>query len=358
MANKYFIIYKTINLINNRIYIGKHVSNIIIDSYIGSGKILLQSIEKYGIENFKRENLFIFDNEEDMNLKEEELVDEEFIKRKDTYNIKLGGVGGWDHMIGKVVVQDSDNKILCVPKDDHRYLSKELLPLTCGLVVVKAENGETYRVPIDDPRYLSGELVPIGKGLVTVEDKYGNTFKTSIDDPRYLSGELVPIGKGLVTVEDKYGNTFKTSIDDPRYLSGELIPYIRNKFKDHIVVKDKNGKCTRIKNDDPRYLSGELVSIHKDLITVKDKKGKCFKVNKNDSRYLSGELVGVNKNRKHSEETKNKISKASLKRKGKKNPMFGRIWIYNDKERKSVPVYKGEIEKWYEKGWKKGKRNY
>ena len=326
MANKYFIIYKTINLINNRIYIGKHVSNIIIDSYIGSGKILLQSIEKYGIENFKRENLFIFDNEEDMNLKEEELVDEEFIKRKDTYNIKLGGVGGWDHMIGKVVVQDSDNKILCVPKDDHRYLSKELLPLTCGLVVVKAENGETYRVPIDDPRYLSGELVPIGKGLVTVEDKYGNTFKTSIDDPRYLSGEL--------------------------------IPYIRNKFKDHIVVKDKNGKCTRIKNDDPRYLSGELVSIHKDLITVKDKKGKCFKVNKNDSRYLSGELVGVNKNRKHSEETKNKISKASLKRKGKKNPMFGRIWIYNDKERKSVPVYKGEIEKWYEKGWKKGKRNY
>jgi hypothetical protein len=94
----FYTIYKITNLITNKIYIGQHKTTNINDEYYGSGKILNSSIKKYGKDNFKKEILFIFDNKEDMNLKESEIVNKEFVNREDTYNLKTGGYGGWDHI--------------------------------------------------------------------------------------------------------------------------------------------------------------------------------------------------------------------------------------------------------------------
>lgn len=90
---KYYTIYKTTNLINNKIYIGLHATNDLKDEYLGSGVFLKQAIKKYGKENFKKEILYIFDNKSDMIKKEKEIVDESFILRKDTYNMSKGGYG-------------------------------------------------------------------------------------------------------------------------------------------------------------------------------------------------------------------------------------------------------------------------
>jgi hypothetical protein len=90
----YYLIYKTTKLVTNKIYIGKHITSDLNDGYLGSGKWLINSIKKYGKENFKKDILFIFDNELDMNNKEIEIVNLEFILREDTYNLALGGNGG------------------------------------------------------------------------------------------------------------------------------------------------------------------------------------------------------------------------------------------------------------------------
>jgi hypothetical protein len=100
-----YIVYKTTNLINGKIYIGVHRTNVdIFDYYYGCSKKdqkknvksgFPEAIHKYGIKNFKRETLFEYPDTEEGRIaafkKEEELVDENFVKRKDTYNLTKGG---------------------------------------------------------------------------------------------------------------------------------------------------------------------------------------------------------------------------------------------------------------------------
>ena len=105
----YHIIYKTTNLINDKIYIGYHKTEDLNDDYLGSGKILEIALKKYGKENFKKEILYIFPSREEALLKEAEIVNLEFVKSKNTYNIKIGGEGGWDY-INNLIKTDREFK--------------------------------------------------------------------------------------------------------------------------------------------------------------------------------------------------------------------------------------------------------
>lgn len=104
-----YIVYQTINTINNKIYIGIHKTKDpeIFDGYIGCG-VLINSpssymnpytpfqyaVKKYGTGAFKRSILKVFDTAEEAFKLESEIVTSDFIKRKDVYNSALGGGGG------------------------------------------------------------------------------------------------------------------------------------------------------------------------------------------------------------------------------------------------------------------------
>ena len=91
-----YILYKTTNLVNGKYYIG--VTNGNNFHYKGSGTALLEAIKLYGHKNFKRETLEVFESERDAFRREAEIVNEDFVKNRDTYNIKVGGKGGYGQL--------------------------------------------------------------------------------------------------------------------------------------------------------------------------------------------------------------------------------------------------------------------
>lgn len=87
-------LYKIKNNINNKIYVGVHATEILPDNYMGSGLLIRNAIRKYGLSNFTKIVLAIFDNKDSAYLKEAQIVNQSFLDRTDTYNVALGGSGG------------------------------------------------------------------------------------------------------------------------------------------------------------------------------------------------------------------------------------------------------------------------
>lgn len=98
----FYGIYKITNLLNGKMYIGKHKTSNLDDGYMGSGIVINQALEKYGKENFRKEWLMFCEDKEEMNYMERVFVDQTWVDRSDTYNLKLGGEGGLNYVTQEV----------------------------------------------------------------------------------------------------------------------------------------------------------------------------------------------------------------------------------------------------------------
>ena len=87
-----YTVYKTTNLVNGKYYFGVHRTEDPCDSYLGSGKVILKAIIKYGKQSFKKDVLFIYPTADQAFSKEKELVSA-FKGDPSCYNIRDGGAG-------------------------------------------------------------------------------------------------------------------------------------------------------------------------------------------------------------------------------------------------------------------------
>lgn len=119
----YYTVYKITNWFNGKIYIGIHKTDDLNDNYMGSSKYLKNSIEKYGLGYFTREYLQIFDNPDDMYEMEAQLVNNEFINNINTYNLKKGGLGGWDFVNKNMNIEHCKlgQQNFCKRKEDLKF---------------------------------------------------------------------------------------------------------------------------------------------------------------------------------------------------------------------------------------------
>jgi hypothetical protein len=317
---KHHFIYQTTNLVNEHFYIGVHNTNNMNDGYLGSGDLIRAAIKKHGRDSFKRIILGEFDNPKDALDIEALIVNEDFIARKDTYNICLGGFGGtFAKTKGmKFVRVKSSGKICWVKPDDPRFQTGEIESTWVGKRMAKnIKTNKNMKVDKDDPRWETGELQPLrmNVGKTCAVNKDGEIFRISVDDKRLETGELVSCMKGTVTVKEvSTGKHFRVKIDDPRIEKGELVyptkglkqsnvqkEKIRNERKTHCHAIDKNGKILYIKNTDPRLETGELKYTHYSIgkvVCVDKKTGKKIQTTWDDLRVISGELIPFLKGRK------------------------------------------------------------
>ena len=202
MEKKYNFTYQTKNLITGKLYIGVHSTNKLNDGYIGCGihrqssanknlsSPLIKAVRKYGYENFKLEILDFFNTKANAYEEEEFLVDEEWVNRRDTYNVKLGGN----------INSCSANTAL--KRGKHPFAKK----------VINAETGELYDCAED-----LAEMLGIRSGLLTKwlsGSRNNPTVYKYVDEASFkyikrLKGNIVYTNLKQYTIDGELVSEFK-----------------------------------------------------------------------------------------------------------------------------------------------------
>lgn len=108
----YYIVYETTNLFNGKKYRGAHICESLDDGYLGSGSLIKKAISKYGFSSFKRDILVYCDDVKTMFEQEALHVNKEWVSDSSTYNLKIGGSGGWDYINTEGLRWNEEKKIL------------------------------------------------------------------------------------------------------------------------------------------------------------------------------------------------------------------------------------------------------
>lgn len=236
----FYTIYKITNKINGKIYIGKHQTENINDDYLGSGHHIKAAVKKYGRSNFTKEILHVFDNEEQMDKMEILIVNEDFIKRKDVYNISVGGEGG-PKFRGKNHTDETKRKLSIISQKPKTY-SKESKQKMIDTNKTRIISDETRKKMSDraKKRYINDEVR--NKISLSVKERYKKESECGSNETKTLLSQKMKERMSSKETRENLSNTMKE-----RY--GKI-------YSQLIWVKNlQTGECFRInKNDINKYI--------------------------------------------------------------------------------------------------------
>jgi hypothetical protein len=170
----YYTIYKITNIMNNKIYIGRHKTMDLDDGYMGSGTRICAAIKKYGVDNFLKEIILQCDNYNDMILRESEMVNSEFVKCDSNYNVIPGGDGfNTTGMVSAILVETGEN--VFIRSEDYQKNKNKYTTASSGFVTVWCDINEKYhRITTSE---FDGDIHrAIAKGRTSVWNSEKNRF--------------------------------------------------------------------------------------------------------------------------------------------------------------------------------------
>ena len=166
-------IYKTTNLLNGKIYIGKRVYRKKDDNwYLGSGIYLNRAIKKYGRENFKKEILEWCNDKSHLCEREIYWINQlNSTNPKIGYNLSLGGEGG---NVGKDAYIKIGNKLRGKkkPKEFGEKISKVLK----GKSKSKEHNEKVRQALLGVPRPKN----VVDKMSKSIKERYNNGWESPV----------------------------------------------------------------------------------------------------------------------------------------------------------------------------------
>ena len=86
-----YCVYKIINTLNDKYYIGVTSIQRFNNGYYGSGKLIKRAVRKYGTDNFNKMILHEFDDEDRAYERERQIVDDTLVNNDKCYNLIEGG---------------------------------------------------------------------------------------------------------------------------------------------------------------------------------------------------------------------------------------------------------------------------
>ena len=313
-----YCIYEIKNLINNKTYIGQHKTNNLNDAYMGSGLLIKKSIEKYGIENFKKNILAITETKENVNILEKVFIKLYREEGKAEYNISDGGTGG---DLGKSV-----NKLRGLKLKGRKAWNKGVPCSEETKKKISEINTGKKHVPCSEETKRKISKSNLGK-IVSEETKKKISYKN----------------KGHVVSQDTKLKISKAN--KGRKLSDEHKRKIGKSIKGRFVG-DKNPNYGNHFSFEIRKKISESNKGKHNIKLTNEQKLKISKANK--GRKLSDEhkrkLSESSRGRKLSVECKKKLSDM---RKGDKNGFYGKV--HTDEVRKHLSNVAKEYH-WYTNG--------
>lgn len=290
------IIYKTTNLINSKIYIGKDKYN--NPEYYGSGIILNKSIKKYGKENFVKEILEYCNSELELNEREIYWINfYQSFKREIGYNLTLGGTGG-----NTILDSEKRKKINQKRKEKNSLLSKEERSKKFG--VNKGKVGR-FKMSDESKKKISEKNKGENNGMFGKEPWNKGGCCYSEEQIKHFSDShigKIPWNKGIPASDEQKGKQSEKMIG--RKQSDET----------------KKRRSESLKNSEKKKLS--------DMKKIGKPNGQ------------KGKIV--------SEETKEKIRISLI---GKSNKTKGMIWIYNENLNKFKRVKPEKLNEFLSNNW-------